>query len=86
MPLWTLIGLAKGKATTAWPRGGSDGQEGVLGMPRYDRSIARRLRGVRRRVPDRGDQGDDRGGDGSTSITAAASSASFAPKHVRPAR
>lgn len=36
MALWTLIGLAKGKATTGWPRHGSDGQEGVLGMPRYN--------------------------------------------------
>ncbi|PPQ33822.1 NADH-quinone oxidoreductase subunit NuoB [Rhodopila globiformis] len=36
MALWTLIGLAKGKATTRWPRkGGNDGQEGLLGMPRY---------------------------------------------------
>ena len=41
MALWTLIGLAKGKATTTWPRGGSDGQEGVLGMPRYDREHCR---------------------------------------------
>ena len=37
MALWTLIGLAQGKASTAWPRtGASDGQDGVLGMPRYD--------------------------------------------------
>lgn len=37
MALWTFIGLAKGKATTNWPaRGDSrDGQEGLLGMPRY---------------------------------------------------
>ena len=36
MALWTLFGLASGKATTDWPReGGNDGQEGVLGMPRY---------------------------------------------------
>jgi Ni,Fe-hydrogenase III small subunit/Pyruvate/2-oxoacid:ferredoxin oxidoreductase delta subunit len=35
MPLWTLVGLAKGTATTAWPAdGGDDGQSGVLGMPR----------------------------------------------------
>jgi len=36
MALWTLIGLAKGKATTGWPARGSDGQQGVLGMPRYN--------------------------------------------------
>jgi len=36
MALWTFLGLAKGKATTSWPRDGSDGQEGLLGMPRYD--------------------------------------------------
>lgn len=35
MPIWTLIGLAKGSATTAWPAdGGDDGQSGALGMPR----------------------------------------------------
>ncbi len=37
MPLWTLFGLYKGKATTAWPRRGeANGQEGVLGMPRFE--------------------------------------------------
>jgi formate hydrogenlyase subunit 7 len=42
MALWTLFGLAKGKATTAWPRaGGKDGQEGVLGMPRYNPDACR---------------------------------------------
>lgn len=36
MAFWTLFGLSKGKATTAWPgRGEDDGQAGVLGMPRY---------------------------------------------------
>ncbi|HTT84640.1 MAG TPA: NADH-quinone oxidoreductase subunit NuoB [Rhizomicrobium sp.] len=40
MPLWTLFGLGEGKATTGWPRGpGSDGQEGVAGMPRFDRAL-----------------------------------------------
>ncbi len=35
MPIWTLIGLAKGSATTTWPaEGGDDGQAGVIGMPR----------------------------------------------------
>lgn len=35
MPIWTLIGLAKGVATTTWPDpGGDDGQAGALGMPR----------------------------------------------------
>lgn len=37
MALWTLFGLMRGKATTPWPReGGNDGQDGVLGMPRYN--------------------------------------------------
>jgi Ni,Fe-hydrogenase III small subunit/Pyruvate/2-oxoacid:ferredoxin oxidoreductase delta subunit len=36
MPVWTLFGLRKGRATTPWPaRGKADGQEGVLGMPRF---------------------------------------------------
>ncbi len=36
MPAWTLLGLIEGRATTRWPRGDSgDGQEGVLGMPRF---------------------------------------------------
>lgn len=36
MPLWTLAGLAEGRATTRWPRaGGPDGQEGVFGLPRF---------------------------------------------------
>lgn len=37
MPLWTFFGLGKGKATTNWPRRGvGDGQDGVLGMPRFE--------------------------------------------------
>jgi len=37
MPLWTFFGLQKGKATTPWPAHGDQaGQEGVLGMPRFD--------------------------------------------------
>src|SRR5579862_6369381 len=37
MPLWTLYGLLEGKATTPWPKAnGEDGQEGVLGMPKFD--------------------------------------------------
>jgi Ni,Fe-hydrogenase III small subunit/ferredoxin len=37
MPFWTLFGLEKGKATTAWPRHDRDsGQAGVLGMPRFN--------------------------------------------------
>jgi Ni,Fe-hydrogenase III small subunit/Pyruvate/2-oxoacid:ferredoxin oxidoreductase delta subunit len=37
MALWTLIGLARGKATTPWPdHGNTTGQEGLLGMPRYN--------------------------------------------------
>ena len=36
MPLWTLFGLTHGKATTAWPNGkAGDGQENLLGMPRF---------------------------------------------------
>jgi Ni,Fe-hydrogenase III small subunit/formate hydrogenlyase subunit 6/NADH:ubiquinone oxidoreductase subunit I len=38
MPLWTLTGLLAGKATTKWPQSGDDGQQGVLGMPRFDSS------------------------------------------------
>jgi len=42
MRLWTLFGLREGKATTPWPlREGSDGQEGVLGMPRYHPELCR---------------------------------------------
>jgi Ni,Fe-hydrogenase III small subunit/Pyruvate/2-oxoacid:ferredoxin oxidoreductase delta subunit len=37
MPLWTLYGLKQGKASTRWPEpGADDGQDGVLGMPRFD--------------------------------------------------
>ena len=37
MALWTLFGLASGKATTSWPASdGADGQDGLLGMPRYN--------------------------------------------------
>ncbi len=37
MALWTLFGLASGKATTSWPRKGTDaGQDGVIGMPRLN--------------------------------------------------
>ncbi len=36
MANWTLLGLREGKATTPWPRrDGSDGQDGVFGMPRF---------------------------------------------------
>ena len=42
MALWTLFGLASGKATTPWPRdGGSDGQDGVLGMPRHNPALCK---------------------------------------------
>ena len=42
MALWTLFGLASGKATTSWPRAGGDsGQDGVLGMPRYNPAACR---------------------------------------------
>jgi Ni,Fe-hydrogenase III small subunit/ferredoxin len=37
MPLWTLFGLQKGRATTPWPQSGEKaGQKGVLGMPRFE--------------------------------------------------
>ncbi|HEX4077459.1 MAG TPA: NADH-quinone oxidoreductase subunit NuoB [Rhizomicrobium sp.] len=39
MPLWTLFGLTQGKATTPWPgqspRNINDGQDNLLGMPRF---------------------------------------------------
>jgi len=36
MPQWTLLGLLAGKQTAPWPLAeGMDGQEGLLGMPRY---------------------------------------------------
>jgi Ni,Fe-hydrogenase III small subunit/ferredoxin len=36
MPFWTLSGLRRGNASTKWGvREGDDGQEGVLGMPRF---------------------------------------------------
>lgn len=37
MALWTLFGLRTGRATTTWPICGDvHGQDGVLGMPRFD--------------------------------------------------
>jgi Ni,Fe-hydrogenase III small subunit/ferredoxin len=37
VPLWTFFGLERGKATTPWPGSTSDsGQQGVLGMPRFE--------------------------------------------------
>jgi Ni,Fe-hydrogenase III small subunit/formate hydrogenlyase subunit 6/NADH:ubiquinone oxidoreductase subunit I len=37
MPVWTWFGIQKGRATTAWPDGpGPNGQDGVLGLPRFD--------------------------------------------------
>lgn len=37
MAFWTLFGLSSGKATTTWPSfGRDDGQDGLLGMPRYN--------------------------------------------------
>ena len=36
MPQWTLLGLLQGKQTAPWPLAeGTDGQDGFLGMPRY---------------------------------------------------
>ena len=53
--LWTG---SRESATTAWPpRRRADGQEGVLGMPRFDpRAVRRALRGMRRGLSDRGDR------------------------------
>ena len=40
MPLWTLLGLMQGKQTAPWPlTEGSDGQEGFIGMPRYNPAL-----------------------------------------------
>jgi len=40
MPFWTLSGLRRGNASTKWGlRDGDNGQEGVLGMPRFDPAI-----------------------------------------------
>lgn len=37
MPLWTWFGINNGKVATRWPEGaGTDGQEGVFGLPRFD--------------------------------------------------
>jgi formate hydrogenlyase subunit 7 len=37
IPLWTLYGLTRGKATTRWRGEGTEpGQAGFLGMPRFD--------------------------------------------------
>jgi Ni,Fe-hydrogenase III small subunit/ferredoxin len=36
MPQWTLLGMLQGKQTAPWPLSeGDDGQNGLLGMPRY---------------------------------------------------
>ena len=37
IPLWTLFGLTRGRATTRWSgEGDESGQDGFLGMPRFD--------------------------------------------------
>ncbi len=51
MPVWTWTGLKAGKAATHWPQHGPDGQEGVLGMPRWDPRLSQRLQHLRRRLP-----------------------------------
>ncbi|WP_449370319.1 NADH-quinone oxidoreductase subunit NuoB [Thiomonas sp.] len=60
MPVWTWFGLQKGRATTSWPEHpGADGQQGVLGLPRFD---AARCTGERpqaaalQRLPTEGDE------------------------------
>jgi Ni,Fe-hydrogenase III small subunit/ferredoxin len=36
MPIWTLYGIRQGLATTSWPsKEGDEGQQGLLGFPRY---------------------------------------------------
>ena len=85
MALWTLIGLAKGKATTPGRSRRRDGQEGLLGMPRYNPDLCDAgcsacaevcpTEAIKAR-PD---------GARSRSTTDAAWSASFAPKRARPA-
>lgn len=43
MPIWTLYGIRRGVATTSWPRkDGDDGQDGLLGFPRYRPEICKR--------------------------------------------
>lgn len=38
MPIWTLYGIRRGVATTSWPvKAGGEGQQGLLGFPRYHR-------------------------------------------------
>ncbi len=40
MPQWTLLGLLQGKQTAPWPLAeGADGQDGFLGMPRYQPAL-----------------------------------------------
>jgi formate hydrogenlyase subunit 7 len=42
MPVWTLYGLRQGKASQRWPvAGDDDGQQGVLGFPRFDAARCR---------------------------------------------
>jgi Ni,Fe-hydrogenase III small subunit/ferredoxin len=36
VPFWTFFGLRHGQATTPWPKGDRAGQQGVLGMPRFE--------------------------------------------------
>jgi Ni,Fe-hydrogenase III small subunit/NAD-dependent dihydropyrimidine dehydrogenase PreA subunit len=37
MPVWTWFGVKSGVVSTRWPEGqGPDGQDGVLGLPRFD--------------------------------------------------
>lgn len=40
MAIWTLFGLMEGKASTNWPKEGTNsGQDGVLGMPRFNADL-----------------------------------------------
>ena len=90
MPLWTFFGLRKGKATTAWPRRGTDGRPG-----RRARHAALRPGTAARPAaptaprsarPRRSRRSADGARRGSQSTTAAASSASSASRPARPGR
>jgi formate hydrogenlyase subunit 7 len=39
MPIWTLFGLMRGSATTDWPKSDVAGQQGLIGMPRYQAEL-----------------------------------------------
>ena len=90
MPLWTLLGLMQGKQTAPWPlTEGSDGQEGFIGMPRYNPALCTdECASLRGRVPDTRHHvaaAATRRAAGWKSITDAASFVSSALRPVLPA-